>query len=240
MGLAAVHTTLAGSCNWSFSWILPAPAHLGAVTASAGEKMLASTERSFTWENKIDCPCRLTSSDCDLSKFWLRGKGFASFLDVTVMCSFVFTLLFDGVHVVLCSVAPFPSHCTVLKFAFHVSLEPVQWFGSCPLDQPVTSSQSCVKAWCELVMSFAQWDIEELRTYMFLGILHWSLALSYMGEFLLFSLAALALLHLEKSHTTKSKWTGWKYNCWSYRRAANGFCPRGCRCSPRDLISVHG
>lgn len=81
MGLAAVHTSLARSCNWSFSWILPAP-HLGAVIASAVEKMLASIERSVIWVNKIDCPCRLTSSDCDLSKFWLRGKGFASFCDV--------------------------------------------------------------------------------------------------------------------------------------------------------------
>lgn len=90
-------------------------------------------------------------------------------VDVTVMCSFSFTLLFD---VVLCSVAPFPSHCTVLKLALRVSLELIQWFGSCPLDQPVTSSQSCVKAQCELVMSFALWGTEELSTYMFLGILH--------------------------------------------------------------------
>lgn len=69
MGLAAVRASLAGSCNWSFSWILTAPGHLGAVIASAVEKMLARIERSVTWASKIDCPCLLISSDCDLSKF---------------------------------------------------------------------------------------------------------------------------------------------------------------------------
>lgn len=66
---------------------------------------------------------------------------------MTVVCSFSFTLLLDAVHFMLCfAVTPFPSHYTALKLVLHVSLELIQWFGSCPLDQPVTSSQSCVKA----------------------------------------------------------------------------------------------